>query len=211
MGPSFPLARIMHTGQLLECSPDTPIAEAAARMSQNGVSSILVRDRNGIVGIWTEHDALSVDFDTPDQFQQPIHTAMSTPVLSLPATLAAGEAAIRLRDSGKRHALVVDEDGEPAGIVSQTDLALNQGLEPYLRLREVGAVIPRPPLVVGAATGACRGGGTDACAERRCGGGGLHAGRPRHSDGAGSGGADRPSHHQHPGRRRGQPSPADGA
>ncbi|NVD35345.1 diguanylate cyclase domain-containing protein [Marinobacter lutaoensis] len=152
MGPSFPLARIMHTGQLLECSPDTPIAEAAARMSQNGVSSILVRDRNGIVGIWTEHDALSVDFDTPDQFQQPIHTAMSTPVLSLPATLAAGEAAIRLRDSGKRHALVIDEDGEPAGIVSQTDLALNQGLEPYLRLREVGAVIPRPPLVVGAAT-----------------------------------------------------------
>ena len=39
MGPSFPLARIMHTGQLLECSPDTPIAEAAARMSHGEARS----------------------------------------------------------------------------------------------------------------------------------------------------------------------------
>ena len=43
--------------------------------------------------------------------------------------------------------LVVDENEAPVGILSQTDLALNQGLEPYLKLREVRAVVARPPLL----------------------------------------------------------------
>lgn len=148
MGSRLALSRIMHTGFLLECGPETPIAEAASLMTRHGVSSILVRSGAEIVGIWTEHDALAVDFSDPEHFRTPIREVMSSPVLTLPATMDVNEAATRLRESGKRHALVIDQDGEPAGIVSQTDLALNQGLEPYLRLREVRAVIPGIPLVI---------------------------------------------------------------
>jgi|TARA_B100001105_G_scaffold228125_1_gene199054 diguanylate cyclase (GGDEF)-like protein/PAS domain S-box-containing protein len=138
----------MHTGVLLQCELDTTIADAAARMSETSVSSILITDGGTVVGIWTEHDALAIDFTDPETFRQPVSTVMSSPVLSLPETLDAGEAAVRLRDTGKRHFLVTNSSGKPVGILSQTDLALNQGLEPYLRLREVRAAVPRPPLVV---------------------------------------------------------------
>ncbi len=132
MGQPLPISRIMHTGVLLQCEPDTTIADAAARMSETSVSSILITDGGTVVGIWTEHDALAIDFADPAKFRQPVSTVMSSPVLSLPDTLDAGEAAVRLRDTGKRHFLVTNGSGEPVGILSQTDLALNQGLEPYL-------------------------------------------------------------------------------
>jgi len=148
MGQPLPISRIMHTGVLLQCELDTTIADAAARMSETSVSSILITDGGTAVGIWTEHDALAIDFTDPETFRQPVSTVMSSPVLSLPETLDAGEAAVRLRDTGKRHFLVTNSSGKPVGILSQTDLALNQGLEPYLRLREVRAAVPRPPLVV---------------------------------------------------------------
>lgn len=148
MGQTLPISRIMHTGVLLQCEPQTSVADAAAQMSENSVSCILIADRAQVVGIWTEHDALAIDFADPAKFRQPVSMVMSSPVLSLPDTLDAGEAAVRLRDSGKRHFLVTNAEGLPVGILSQTDLALNQGLEPYLRLREVRAAVPRPPLMV---------------------------------------------------------------
>lgn len=148
MAQPLPISRIMYSGLLLQCSPQTSIADAAARMSENSVSSILIADQDQVIGIWTEHDALALDFTDPDRFNQPVSTVMSSPVLTLPSTMDAGQAAIRLRDSGRRHFLVVDENEAPVGILSQTDLALNQGLEPYLRLREVRAVVARPPLLV---------------------------------------------------------------
>ena len=41
MGQPLPISRIMHTGVLLQCELDTTIADAAARMSETSVSSIL--------------------------------------------------------------------------------------------------------------------------------------------------------------------------
>lgn len=146
MGQPLPISRIMHTGLLLQCSPETPIADAAARMAEHSVSSILITDGRTIAGIWTEHDALAVNFSDPEEFNRPVGEVMSSPVLSLPASTDVGEAALKLKETGKRHFLVTDDDGKPTGILSQTDLALNQGLEPYLKLREVRAAIARAPI-----------------------------------------------------------------
>ncbi|HAF54412.1 MAG TPA: histidine kinase, partial [Thauera sp.] len=53
---------------LLECGPDVPLHEAARRMSERRVSSILVVENDAVLGIWTERDALAVDFDDPETF-----------------------------------------------------------------------------------------------------------------------------------------------
>ena len=148
MGQPLPISRIMHGGLLLTCSPNTCIAEAAARMSETSVSSILITEGEDVIGIWTEHDALTINFADSEEFNKPVSKVMSSPVLTLPGNTDVGEAAMKLRATGKRHFLVTGEDGKPIGILSQTDLALNQGLEPYLRLREVRAAVPRPPLLV---------------------------------------------------------------
>src|SRR5690606_18015454 len=46
-----------------------------------------------------------------------------------------------LRRDGLRHFLVVDEQQQPLGILSQTDVVEHQGIEHYLHLRTVGSVV----------------------------------------------------------------------
>lgn len=167
MSQDLPIGRIMRTG-LLTCGPDTPLCEAAARMAERRCSSILVVEAGRPVGIWTEHDALKVDFADLESVQRPIAREMSSPVASLPSGTPVGEATLRLQAEQRRHCLVVDDDDEPLGIITQTDLAVNQGIEPFLRLREVGSVMRhRPlllpgPLLLGEAAAMMRHGGCEA-------------------------------------------------
>src|SRR5690554_7331744 len=86
MGQPIPVSQIMHSGLLLQCSPETVISEAAARMAENSVSSILISQDNTVVGIWTERDALAINFADPDQFSQPVRSVMRSPVLDRKST-----------------------------------------------------------------------------------------------------------------------------
>ncbi|NYS60873.1 EAL domain-containing protein [Halomonas salicampi] len=147
MSQNLPISRVMQTG-ILQCAPDTPLCEAARRMAERHCSSILVMENERAVGIWTEHDALNIDFGDFDAVRQPISQRMSQPVASIYAHLPLGEAALQIQALGRRHLLVIDTDDIPVGILSQTDIALNQGLEPYLRLREVHAAMRPAPLVL---------------------------------------------------------------
>ncbi|PMR77703.1 diguanylate cyclase domain-containing protein [Billgrantia endophytica] len=147
MSHELPIERIMQSG-LLTCEPETPLCMAADRMAERQCSSILVVKAGQAVGIWTEHDALSVNFADSDAVYVPISRVMSQPVATLHKTTSISEAAMRFGTEGRRHFLVVDNDGAPQGILSQTDVALNQGLEPYLRLREVRAAMRQCPLVL---------------------------------------------------------------
>ena len=55
MGQPLPISRIMHTGVLLQCELDTTIADAAARMSETSVSSILITDGGTVVDSFEDH------------------------------------------------------------------------------------------------------------------------------------------------------------
>lgn len=116
-------------------------------MAERHCSSILVVENDRPVGIWTEHDALAMDFSNATEVRRPIAECMSHPVATISAHETLGEAALLLKALGYRHLLVVD-DNAPVGILSQTDIALNQGLEPYLRLREVHAAMRATPLIL---------------------------------------------------------------
>ncbi|WP_297475592.1 CBS domain-containing protein, partial [Ferrovum sp.] len=134
------LARIMHT-DLLTCAPDLPVADAALRMKEAHCSSILVVEKGQAVGIWTERDAVKMDFSFPQAFEQPISAVMSTPVRTLTATASVGEAAVAFQTERIRHLLVVDAMGRQQGIVSQTDVVRAQGIEFYVMLRSVESVM----------------------------------------------------------------------
>jgi diguanylate cyclase (GGDEF)-like protein/PAS domain S-box-containing protein len=143
---SFPRTDEVRVGEiigrdLLECSPDLPLHEAARRMSERRVSSILVVDGDEVVGIWTERDALGVDFDDPATFLIPVCAAMSSPVRTVSTSTPLHELTLRFREEHVRHYLVEDEGGRRVGIVSQTDVVLNQGIEHYLKLRKVDALV----------------------------------------------------------------------
>lgn len=126
---------------ILEAPPELPLHEAAQRMSEARVSSILVVDGDTVLGIWTERDALAVDFRDPAAFTRPVREAMSSPVKTASAQLSLQELAVKFREEHVRHYLVVDAKGRRCGVVSQTDVILNQGIEHYLRLRSVDSVV----------------------------------------------------------------------
>ncbi|WP_227875073.1 EAL domain-containing protein [Oceanisphaera profunda] len=143
----LPVERIMHRG-LLTCSPNTPIFEAAQRMAHRRCSSMLIMQNETAIGIWTEHDSLRLDFNDPPSLQRPISEVMSHPVSSVSLSARASEVAQRFNDEAVRHLLVIDNLGRPQGIVSQTDIALKQGLELYLSLRTIDEVMDKAPLVL---------------------------------------------------------------
>lgn len=128
---------------ILECSPDTSLQEAAQRMSAMKVSSVLVVENDEPIGIWTERDVLKLNFSRPQFLQMPIRQVMSSPVKTVPTSLSLQELTIRFRDERLRHYVVVNEQGYRCGMVSQTDVVVNQGIEHYLKLRSIDSVVHR--------------------------------------------------------------------
>jgi diguanylate cyclase (GGDEF)-like protein/PAS domain S-box-containing protein len=142
------VGEIMST-RLLECSPDTPVAEAARRMSASRNSSILVRDGDALLGIWTERDALRQDIADAASLEQPVSAVMSSPVATVPTDLSVSDAAARFKRQGFRHYAVVDPDGRPCGLITQSDVVLNHGVEWFMRLQPVRSVLEAAPSVAG--------------------------------------------------------------
>ncbi|WP_070987829.1 diguanylate cyclase [Halofilum ochraceum] len=168
-GTDLTVADVM-SADMLACTPDTPVAEAARRMSAARCSSIIVREGDDVLGIWTERDALSEDCVTADGTAIPIRDVMNAPVLTLPGGTTIGDAATRFKQRGIRHFLVVDARKRPIGIISQSDVVLNHGVEWFMRLQRVSSVLGDPPPMVAphdplsAATAVMRRDGRDAVA-----------------------------------------------
>ena len=84
---------------LLECAPDEPpCTRPRGRMSERRVSSILVVEDDRVVGIWTERDALRVDFDDPTTFALPVRAVMSLPVRVVSTATPLHELTVRFRE-----------------------------------------------------------------------------------------------------------------
>ncbi|WP_175784369.1 EAL domain-containing protein [Burkholderia ambifaria] len=140
-----PIARLV-ARQILSCAPATPVREVARRMFAERCSSIVVMKDEQVVGIWTEHDALSAG-DNPRDLDRPVSEVMSHPVLTLEANTPLGEAALKFKQSGVRHFVVV-RDGTAIGVLTQTDIVVNQGAEFFLHLKPIESIRVHPPVVV---------------------------------------------------------------
>ncbi|MBA9896462.1 EAL domain-containing protein [Burkholderia cepacia] len=140
-----PIARLV-ARQILSCTPATSVREVARRMFIERCSSIVVMEDEQVVGIWTERDALSAG-DDPHGLDRPVSEVMSHPVLTLEANTPLGEAAMKFKQSGVRHFVVV-RDSAPIGVLTQTDVVVNQGPEFFLHLKPIESIRIHPPVVV---------------------------------------------------------------
>ncbi len=133
---------------ILTCPPETPLSVAAQRMSAAHCSSILIADGSEVVGIWTEQDAVTLGSFDALTLSAPIAQYMTSPVKTISGKITVGEAAVCFREEGLRHFLVVDDDGRQLGIITQSDIVINQGIEYYISLREVKSVLKRRHLAL---------------------------------------------------------------
>ncbi len=129
---------------LLHCLATDTLSFAARAMRKRKCSSILIQSENAIVGIWTEADAMKLDFSDPDLMGQAIGMHMSSPVKSIDESVVLSEVMELFQKRQFRHCLVNFGDGQPQGLISQTDITLNLDAEYFLTLHKVQSVSEKP-------------------------------------------------------------------
>ncbi|MEH6627241.1 MAG: EAL domain-containing protein [Motiliproteus sp.] len=142
------IAAIMQS-QLISCPPSQSLLDVSRLMRQHNCSSVVIIDNEIPVGIWTESDALQLDFRDPDALQAPIQTVMSTPVKTIDQQLTIDEAAHTFKQQGIRHLLVLNDKKTLCGILSQSDVVRHQDAEYFLYMHEVESILAdTPPLQI---------------------------------------------------------------
>ena len=121
---------------ILSCAPDTSICQAAELMCARKTSSIVIKEGEQVVGILTEADCTKLDFSTNDVFTAPVSQYMSSPVISIAHDTRYREIIQTFHRHNIRHLLVKDNENI-TGIISQTDVVRRQGIEHYLQLKSI--------------------------------------------------------------------------
>lgn len=103
--------------QPLATSPDATVADVLQLLRAQKTGAVLICDSGGLLGIFTERDALKLMAKGSD-LSVPITDVMS----ANPTTLSQGEtvatAIKKMSDGGYRHLPIVDASGQPTGVTS---------------------------------------------------------------------------------------------
>jgi CBS domain-containing protein len=101
-------------------APETSAADAAARMADERVSSLLVQMRGGW-GIVTDRDLRSM-VAARKSHNLPVEQIATFPAKILPSSTTASDALVEMFAQGVHHFPVADARGEILGVVTDTDL-----------------------------------------------------------------------------------------
>jgi diguanylate cyclase (GGDEF)-like protein/PAS domain S-box-containing protein len=119
------------------------IGEAARIMAEKRISSIVIADGAGHPeGILTERDVLRA-MQSGLQVETALQIVMSSPVVTVPATMNSMDAYRICTQRGIRHLVMVDGNGVLTGLVSETDFRLHLKLTALAGLRPVTSVMRR--------------------------------------------------------------------
>ena len=109
-------------GRLLLVEPETTVAEVARLMRVDDCDAVAVMSEGRLVGIVTEKDLVQAIADGVNPLQAKAEVIMSAD----PATVGADEdvtvVAVKMTRLGIRHLPVVNQEGEPVGLLSARDL-----------------------------------------------------------------------------------------
>lgn len=133
------IANLM-TRNIVQISPNLPLAHAAEMMELKRISSLLVMDNGVQIGILTERDLVR-GIANGVATTLPVSALMSSPLISIKQTASKVEAYHTLVKHGIRHLLAVDEQGHPAGIVSETDFRRHGSIDHFVHMKSVDSAM----------------------------------------------------------------------
>lgn len=103
----------------LLAGPDTTVREAIRLLQENKTGCLIVCDAGGkAVGIFTEFDVFRHVIDQRIEVDSPIREVMSTDLAAVQETDPITRAIELLYERGLRHLPVLNDGGEPIGVVS---------------------------------------------------------------------------------------------
>ena len=116
------VAQLM-TSDPITVTADTLVEDAAQTLLDNGISSVIVADDDGVLdGILTTTDFVKIVAAQQPKDQTPVSKYMSTELTTAEAGDPIEEVADKMIDHGVHHVPVVDGD-KVVGIITTTDLA----------------------------------------------------------------------------------------
>jgi CBS domain-containing protein len=124
--PANQPVRALIRGPAVVCSPQTPIREAAQRMTAASATSVVVDIRDGSLGILTDHDLRTRVVAGGLSGDAPVSAAMSAPAYTCRPERLGGDVLLDMLDRGFRHFPVVSATGEILGVVEDLDLLAAQ-------------------------------------------------------------------------------------
>ena len=108
--------------QVLHVAPDVPARYALSLMARRSVSCIVVVENDRPVGMFTERDVVRCVANGTDLSAVTVSSVMSPSVVSTALTATPHDTVGLMLKKSIRRMLVVDEDGEMTGILTQTDI-----------------------------------------------------------------------------------------
>lgn len=140
--PSFfnqPVSAIFKPN-LVSCSFESTIKQAAQKMTKNKISSIFIKDKNNkITGIVTDSDLRKRVIIKGYDITRPVSEIMSGSLVSVDAGAQVFEACLILMKKTLNHLPVRNKAGKITGVITDNDLLDAQGKSPYLIIKEIKA------------------------------------------------------------------------
>ena len=108
---------------VVSVTPDTPVQEAATRLLDRDISSVVVTDADGeLVGILTTTDFVRMIAEETTAAETTVADYMTTSVVTVTANDSVDDVAETMVQRGFHHLPVVDDDSGVIGMVTTTDV-----------------------------------------------------------------------------------------
>lgn len=117
-------------------------------MQRERISCLLVTENLKPVGIYTERDMVHTLCARVDIKRACISELMSTPVVTAGTDITIFEATYILTTRHIRHLVIVDDNGNTAGVLTQTDIIKHHGMDYFVGEKKVNAVMTKKILIV---------------------------------------------------------------
>ncbi len=144
-------ARALVRRQALICTPEVTVREAARRMVDEGVSSMLIRAPDGSLGIVTDHDLRSKVVAEGLPIQTPVSEVMTCPVTTIDADRPGADVMLAMLDADIRHLPVLSGRSEVVGVLTDVDLVAAEAHTPFILRRTIAQAADPAELGVAAA------------------------------------------------------------
>jgi len=127
----------MYRPAIAACSGDTPIEQAARNMAENNSSSLLVAQNGKIEGIVTDADLRKRVIASELDITSPVREIMSAPVISISDQSQVYEAFLGMIEKDVRHLMLINQQGDITGVITEKDLIAAQTRSTYLLIKKV--------------------------------------------------------------------------
>jgi PAS domain S-box-containing protein len=135
--------RKIFTSKVISVPPEAPVSEAVSIMEKNKISCLVVVQNKKPIGIFTERDFVLAVCRQTNPNGLGIKDLMSKQLITANIDTNIYEAYNLLETNRIRHLVIVDSNGELAGLITQSDIMKNLGVEYFVEIKNISKIMTK--------------------------------------------------------------------